>query len=372
MTLRPSRHRFAAALVCLLATAACGETDETSPSPTTGEGGGGGSGGSGGGGGSAHGKIRVAFGSCVHQDKAKPVLDLVAASASDLFVFMGDNVYGDTNDMGVLQSKYDKLAASPEFQHLRAAVPLVATWDDHDYGANDAGKEYPHKIESKQIFVDFWQEPADSPRRTRDGVYTSYLYEEPGGTLQIILLDTRWFRDPLDLVTDPTKYKNDYQPTDDTSRTMLGDAQWAWLEQELGRPADVRIIGTSTQLGHEYNGWESWTNMPHERKKMVDLIQKTGAEATFFISGDVHWGELSKLEVAGGYPLYDLTSSGITETWPVIETNANRVGEPVAENNYGFVEIAWGATDHMLSLGLVDVTGATRVEHTVSTSELRF
>jgi alkaline phosphatase D len=374
----PPFLRLALFLFPLLGTVACGEADDTSPTGgTAGAGGAGATGGAGGAGGTGGvigdpARTRIAFGSCMEEDKAKPVLDLATASEPDLFVFLGDNIYGDTTDMAVLQSKYDQLAAAPEFQGLRAAIPVIATWDDHDYGANDAGKEYPMKVESKGIFLDFWEEPEGSPRRTQAGIHTSYLYDEPGGTLQIILLDMRWFRDPLDFNSDPTMYKNDYQPTMDTSRTMLGEAQWAWLEGELSKPADVRIIGTSIQFGHEYNGWESWTNMPHERQRMVDLLQQTGAEATIFISGDVHWGELSRLEVAGGYPLYDLTSSGITETWPVIETNANRVGMPVPENNYGYVEITWGDTDHALSLGLVDVSGVTRIQQDVSTSDLRF
>lgn len=315
---------------------------------------------------------RIAFGSCMHESEPKPVLDLAAASAPDLFLFLGDNLYGDTDDMAVLQAKYEELAASPELQRLRAAAPVLATWDDHDYGRNDAGKEYPFKAESKALLLDFWQEPADSPRRSREGIYTSYLFEEPGGTLQVIFLDMRWFRDPLDPNTDPQQYKHDYMPTSDTSRTMLGEAQWAWLEGELSRPADVRIVASSIQFGHEYNGWESWTNMPHERQRMVDLIHATGAEATIFISGDVHWGELSRLDAPGGYPLYDLTSSGITEEWPEIDENANRVGQPVAENNYGFVEIAWGEDDDVITLGIVDVSGAERVRREVPASELRF
>jgi alkaline phosphatase D len=271
--------------------------------------------------------------------------------------------------MTVLQAKYVMQAASPELQALRAAVPTIATWDDHDYGRNDAGKEYPFKAESKELFLSFWEEPADSARRTHEGVYTSYLYEEEGGTVQVILLDTRWFRDPLDPNTGAGK--NDYQPTSDTTRTMLGDDQWAWLAAELAKPADVRIIGTSIQFGHEFNGWESWTNMPHERQHLVDVLRASGAEATVFISGDVHWAELSRFDADGGYPLYDLTSSGITEVWPTIEENANRVGEAVGENNYGFVEIAWGTDDDVITFGIVDVNGNERIRHEVPASDLR-
>lgn len=363
-------------LLLPLALLACSEADPSASTTGAGTGGGGGAGGAGGGtGGSGAGgggaTTRIAFGSCMHQNKDKPVLDLVTASAPDLFVLLGDNLYGDTDDMSVLEAKYATLGASPELVALRATVPVVATWDDHDYGRNDAGKEYPYKAESKELFLTFWDEPADSPRRTHEGLYTSYTYEEAGGTVQLLLLDTRWFRDALDPNTDPLQYKNDYQPTDDTSRTFLGEAQWAWLGAELEKPADVRIIGTSTQFGHEYNGWESWTNMPHERQRLVDLVASTGAEGVVLLSGDVHWAELSRLETAG-YPLYDLTSSGITETWPIIEDNANRVGDAVAENNYGTLEIHWAQGDTTLAFGIVDVSGAQRVSHEVPLSDLRF
>jgi alkaline phosphatase D len=315
---------------------------------------------------------RIAFGSCMHEELPKPVLDLAVASAPDLFVFLGDNLYGDTDDMAVLAAKYELLGTSPELQDVRAAMPVIATWDDHDFGRDDAGKEYPYKAESKALFMDFWGEPADSPRRSREGIYTSYLFEETGGTVQVILLDTRWFRDALEPTTDLEQFKHAYTPTSDASKTILGEAQWEWLAVELAKPADVRIIGTSIQLGHEYNGWESWTNMPHERQRMIDLLRDTGAEATVFISGDVHWAELSKLDVPGGYPLYDLTSSGITEEWPEIDTNANRIGAPVPDNNYGFVEIVWGDGDERLTFGIVDVFGETRIRHEVTTTELRF
>lgn len=363
----PRRSLLAFALALCSSALACSD-----PAGTSGTGGSG-AGGSGGTGGSAPlTTTRIAFGSCVKTPSPLPVLDRVVEGAPDLFIFMGDNVYGDTTDPQVLKGKYDTLAAAPEFQALKAHVPLIATWDDHDYGLNDAGKEMPIKAESKQIFLDFWEEPAASPRWARDGVYTSYLRKEAGGTLQIILLDTRWSRDPLDLTTDTTKYKNQYQPTTDTTRTMLGEAQWAWLEGELSQPADVRVIGSSIQFGHEYNGWESWTNMPHERQRMVDLIAKTGAEGVVFISGDVHWGELSRLESPGVYPLYDLTSSGITETWPLIEGNANRVGDPVADNNYGYLDITWGPDEDLITFGLVGKSGTVRLKHDVSVSELRF
>ena len=140
---------------------------------------------------------RIAFGSCGHQAKPQPILDTIVAAKPDLFVYLGDNIYGDTKDMKVLQQKYDLLGAKKEFQRLRAAVPVLSVWDDHDYGWNDAGKEYEFKEESKQIFMDFWNVSQESPRRQHPGIYGSHRFESGGKTLQIILLDTRTFRDAL-------------------------------------------------------------------------------------------------------------------------------------------------------------------------------
>src|SRR5688572_23509157 len=82
---------------------------------------------------------RIAFGSCANQDKDQPIWDAVLAAKPELFIFLGDNIYGDTRDMNELRAKYQKLAAKPGFQRLKASTPLLATWDDHDSAENHAG-----------------------------------------------------------------------------------------------------------------------------------------------------------------------------------------------------------------------------------------
>jgi alkaline phosphatase D len=316
---------------------------------------------------------RIALGSCMKQDRPAPVLGTVREWEPELFIWLGDNIYGDTEDMGVLESKYGQLAAKPLFAALRARVPMVATWDDHDYGVNDGGLEYPKKEESKEVFLRFWGEPEGTERRQRPGIYTSYRFGDPavGKSLQIIMLDTRTFRTPLVKNTIPS-YKNDYRPDSKPANTFLGEAQWAWLKERLLEPADLRLIGTSIQFGHEYNGWESWTNFPTEVEKMVGLIRETKANGVVFLSGDVHWGELSALKAPGCYPLHDLTASGINEEWDILEPNRNRIGQACMDHHFGFIEINWNAADPTVALHIKDVTGRARVKHTVRLSTLRF
>lgn len=315
---------------------------------------------------------RIAFGSCSTQDEPQGILRTVLEWDPELFIYMGDNIYGDTRDMQVLQQRYDTLGRRPEFQQLRAKVPLIATWDDHDYGENDAGREYPFKQQSKEIFLKFWQEPPDSARRKHDGIYTSYRFGEPGSgqSLQIILLDTRTFRDPL-FRSPQGSWKNDYLPDLDPQKTLLGDAQWAWLKERLQEPADLRIIGSSIQFAHEHNGWESWTNLPRELLRMVELIRETKAAGVLFISGDVHWGELSRLQAPNCYPLYDLTASGLNHDWDRLEPNGNRLGEACMDFHFGMLEITWSKTPSV-QLRIHDMTGRSRVRRTVRLSELKF
>lgn len=315
---------------------------------------------------------RIALGSCSNQNHPQPVLRTVLDWQPELFIYLGDNVYADSREISVIEAAYAKLAAKPEFQALRAQVPTIATWDDHDYGENDAGSEFPLKEASKDIFLRFFNEPAESPRRQHPGIYTSYRFGNPedGKSLQVILLDTRTFRTPLAKNGGYSSWKNDYHPDPNPENTFLGEQQWAWLKERLLEPADLRIIGSSIQFGHEHNGWESWTNFPSEVRKMVNLIQETRANGVVFISGDVHWGELSVLQAPNCYPLHDLTSSGINQEWSTLEPNGNRHGEACMDHNFGLIQIDWEATNPSVTLAIRDITGRARTRKSVRLEEL--
>lgn len=321
---------------------------------------------------------KIAFGSCGSQGNTLPVLDVVVKHQPDLFIFLGDNIYGDTRDMKELQADYTMLAAKPTFQNLKKNVPIIAIWDDHDYGQNDAGRHYPFKKESKEIFLSFFNEPAESERREHEGVYTSYIYETNGKKLQVILLDNRTFRDDLKMYTGQVRsdkryfYKLDYAPHTDTTKTFLGEEQWKWLEAELSKPADVRIIGSGSQFGIEFNGYEAWANFPHEQKRFLNLVKKTKANGVLFITGDVHYAEISKLTEPDLYPIYDVTSSGLSSTWHFACPNKNRIEGPIMENHFGLITIDWKAANPTLKMEIWDVNDNQRIEKIIDLSEISF
>lgn len=332
-------------------------------------------------------RLRIAFGSCAKQTKPQPIWSAVRAVEPDLFVFLGDNFYADTQDAETLRQRYADFAAVPELQAFRRAVPHVATWDDHDYGDDDAGEDYPLKDLSQRLFCDAWGEAADSPRRHRPGIYEAYRIERAGRRVQLILLDLRFNRSRLR--TDPARQQGYaalvagahraqtpvpgwYVPNEDPKARLLGEPQWQWLAERLAEPADLRLIGSSVQFAAEGTGWEGWSNFPQERARLVALLQRQRAEGVVFLSGDMHYGEVSRLDPPGAYPLWDFTASGLTETWGVPTPNHHRIAGVLAEPHFGVLDIDFEAPQARIDFTLHGLDGRARLQHRLPLDRLRF
>jgi alkaline phosphatase D len=318
---------------------------------------------------------RIGFGSCVHQDKPQPIWESIVAAKPELFLMCGDNVYSDVarkENFDKLQRCYDKLAAQPGFQKLKKMCPLLATWDDHDYGTDDSGGDYPLKKESQQVHLDFFGVPKDSPRRAQEGVYNAATFGPPDKRIQVIMLDTRYFRSPLKYTA---RKGASYVPNNDPQVTFLGEAQWKWLEGQLLEPAKLRLIVSSIQLVAEDHPFEKWMNMPLERERFFKLLKDTKAQGVIILSGDRHLAELSTMDAGIGYPLFDLTSSGLTQGftkgWRMPEVNKHRVATMTHGNNFGMVIVDWSRADPQVSLQIHDEAGDVTIKEKLSLSWLQ-
>jgi alkaline phosphatase D len=318
-------------------------------------------------------RLRVGVASCADQRKPQPIWDAVLAESPDFFVFAGDNVYASEQPFEVskLHAAYMELSAKPNFERLRSTMPHMAVWDDHDYGVNDGGAEFPHKQASKDEFVRFWQLAADDPRRMRDGLYHAQTLTAGTHRVQIIGLDLRWFRSPWQPTDERgAAGKERYLPDADPAKTMLGDTQWRWLEAQLREPADVRLLVSSIQCVVEGHGWERWGNLPLERDRLYRLIRETGARGVLILSGDRHIGGIYREANASlPYPVYELTSSGVTHPWATAaEVGPNRIGPLVTVQHYGLVDIDFVARTVMLALR--DVNNQSVHQHGIAFDEI--
>lgn len=289
---------------------------------------------------------RIAFGSCNRQDAPQPLWKPILEDRPDLWIWMGDNIYGDSPVMDTLRAKYNRQNAVVDYQVMKSSTPIIGVWDDHDYGINDGGKNYAQKKASRDLMFDFLNVPPDAPERKREGGYSAHTYGEGERKVKVILLDGRYFRDTL------TRVDRVYQIN--STGQILGDNQWKWLEKELKTStAKVNFIVSGIQFLPTEHAYEKWANFPQEREKLLNLIASSEVQNPILLSGDRHIAEIMKLEDAR-FPkgIYEVTSSGLTHTWTGIaeEKNSLRVSDLVAKLNYGLASFDWAKDEVLLEI----------------------
>jgi alkaline phosphatase D len=304
---------------------------------------------------------RFAFGSCQNENRDMKFWDAVAAQKPQAFLLIGDNVYGDTRptngaDIPTLTASYRKLNTRAEFDRFRRSVPMMTTWDDHDYGANDAGGAFAFKEWAEKVYESYWG--ASDEVRARPGVYESRIVGPEGRRVQFILLDTRFFRSDLATMPyrDPAPTLGWYIPNTDPKATILGADQWAWLAQELSKPAELRFIISSTQVVTDAHNFEGWTNFPKERDRLYALLAEKRIDNAIFLTGDRHSGGFYRTQVPGlSKPLWDFTASSLNMAFGKgdggdREPDPKRTGGFWGIPNFGQIDIDWAAKTVRMSL----------------------
>ena len=297
----------------------------------------------------------ILVGSCLDEEKGdSKAMRTIAATPADLFLMIGDNVYGDKDGAGYannqaeldeLRESFSDLADRPDFQAVRASHTMMVAWDDHDMGANDGGKSFPFRYLSERIHERFWglnrQDVGAWP-----GTYYARTFGPEGKRTQIIMLDTRFFRSDL-TPTDEygAKGKERYIPSSDPNQDMLGNDQWTWLENELQKPADLRLIVSSIQVIPTAHGWEAWSRLPEEQQRLYRLINETEANGVVFVSGDRHTAFLYREDGVLPYPVYEITASSLNVAFATEtdETDPAQIGAGYPPENFGSLDIDWEA-----------------------------
>ena len=285
--------------------------------------------------------LKIGFASCLNQDKAMPIFTNIKSENFDLFLMMGDNVYGNSisKDLKELSAAYDK--QKQNFNKLNLDFPIEAIWDDNDYGLGDGGKEYHLKEKSKELFLDFWDISVNDARRQRNGLYHEIIKEYKGRSMQILFLDTRTFRDNL-MPSDNRGAigKERYIPSLDSSLTMLGEEQWRWLIQKISKKTDYRFIVSSIQFLAIGHGWECWNNLPYERQRLIDLIDRSNIDHTVLLSGDRHRGGFYQLKTKSNKIISEMTSSSLNVPYSNSEEPGPlRIGSTYSKENYGVIQL---------------------------------
>ena len=288
--------------------------------------------------------IKIGLGSCLDQDYPQPIWQSIKDEDLNYFIFLGDNVYGDTpsGSLRKMKSAYDKQKkVLPDFLD---DISIFSIWDDHDFGINDGGADYRFKRQAQELYIDFWEIPKEDDRSNRDGIYFSKNEIFFDKKFKFIFLDTRFFRSKL------KGKKSNYIENVEPDATILGDAQWMWFENELKSDFDFLFIFSSIQIIAKDHRFEKWSNFPNERAKLFELLEQFN-DKTILFSGDRHRAGIYRKN-----GIIEVTSSSMNKPGSSFnETDSYLIGKTYPQENYGVLEIL----ENTIHIKIKDIKGNT-------------
>lgn len=313
--------------------------------------------------------FKIAFGSCSRQYLPDQLWKEIVNEQPEIWIWGGDNIYGDAHDMQFIAEEYRKQKENPEYQQLLKTCPITGTWDDHDYGFNDGGKYFSKKKESKALAAAFLNFAKDNPVWQHEGLYNSTTLKKDAHSIHIINLDTRYFRDTIQKIyyVDSLTQKRAYRYPVNSTGDVLGETQWQWFENELKNThASLYIVNSSIQLISEQHRFERWATLPEAHQRFYNLLKRYPDKKVIVISGDRHIAELSKRDIEGlSYSLYDFTASGLSHTWSEKwkEDNKYRIGEQIINRNFGVLDISFTDSSIMVNFKVIGENNRVLAEH---------
>lgn len=294
------------------------------------------------------------------------IFDTVAELRPDLMLWLGDNIYYRDSDFEPadeaatrMQQRWAATRSFAPLQRLLRTGQHVAIWDDHDYGPNNANRDFAHKATALAHFKDYWANPSHGLPDVA-GTFTRV----PLGDVELFLLDDRYHRDD-DASTDP-------------ARTMLGAAQLEWLKGALrDSRATFKLIANGSRMlsdrpSAEQRGGEGWHNFPDERQAFLDWLTAQRIDGVFFVSGDIHYTHLTERERPGTYPLIELTCSPLTarvhpRPFPVREVP----GTLITQRNFCTLAFSGPAGARALNVTAWDAAGKPLWQEAFPAAQLR-
>ena len=295
---------------------------------------------------------RIAFGSCNNQNDEQPLWQDLIRQKPDLWIWGGDNVYADWKKANSVKRAYEKQNQNQDYKKFKQVTPIIGTWDDHDFGYDNANGNYPERDQSQKLALEFFEEDPNSPRWSQQGIYTSYRFGPREREVKIILLDNRYFK-----ATDP-------------AHPMLGKVQWEWLEQELASSeAKIHFIVTGlTVLSPIIPYSEEWGETA-ALSRMLEVLKKTKPKGLVFLTGDKHFSSIYQR-----YGHLEFLASGMTHVAPRKTWWYLRQKFPITYFglNYGQIDLDWEGEIPLMTFSIRNPAGRGYFKRTYRWGESRW
>jgi len=304
----------------------------------------------------------IAWGSCASDAKfpVQAIWSVLAAAKPDAVVLLGDTPYIDSTDLARQIERRAAFFGREDVKALRAIAPFHCTWDDHDFGTNDADGRIAGKANSRTAFLQF--QTGGPFGEDGQGIYHSFQV----GPVEVFLLDTRWFSQTEDASMLPGK------------PTLLGEAQWTWLENGLRAstaPFKVLASGMIWNDAVRPGKTDHWGAYPHERERLFRFLAAHAIPGVVLVGGDIHRSRVVRhptREIVG-YEITELITSPMAQS--VIASadalDPGLVWDIGVEQTALVTSVETMGEDHVLTARFVDEKGANLFTTRLAASHLR-
>ena len=318
-------------------------------------------------------ELTLALGSCAYINETaydrpgKPygggyeIFDAIADVQPDAMLWLGDNVYFREVDLEArsgMVHRYSHARRLPEMKRLLMACPQYATWDDHDFGPNDADRSYVLGDDARKVFNAFWANPSSGIPQLGEwgGISTAFTI----GDVDVFMLDNRTFRINHNVLTGDSQ--------------VLGDDQINWLIAALrSSRAPFKLICLGGQMVSDCAVYENMAQFGAERDGILRRIKAENIHGVVFLTGDRHGSELSRVEFSRGHAALDFTCSPLTSRAydNSEEPNSFRVEDTsVGERNFGTLTISGPRKERVMTIRCHDTKGRALWEHSYAAKDL--
>lgn len=285
--------------------------------------------------------VRVLTASCLYDHflaESRPMWKAAINAKPDMIMLIGDNVYAEISngrfpsplDEKALWIRYSETFFALDFYKAKTLIPTIVTWDDHDYGMKDGDKNNPHQAESKKVMEAFFaQDPNAAYPQFAQGPGVSSKFDAFG--YRFLLLDDRSFRTPKQanpLVVDPSV----------PAQTHFGAEQEAWIFSNVKESKFPIWLISGDQWFGGYHRFESYEGThPLSFKSFLKNLYGS-REPIFFLSGDRHLSEVSRIETnLLGFETYEFTSSSMhskahPSNWDTVPNHRHLMGVEMKHN----------------------------------------
>jgi alkaline phosphatase D len=258
-------------------------------------------------------EVRFVSLSCMADDyRFHEVIDAMWAKLlevkPELIILNGDTVYVDSFEfverdkataLDVWQRYIDSMKRLPLY-HWHELVPILATWDDHDFGTNNGDRTFVSKESSLKIFRAFFGgKSLPGVWQTGPSGVSSRFY---GFSQRFYFMDDRILRQP----DKGQKAQEDFG--------HWGEKQHQWLIEDLKRDPRPAWIFNGNQVfsGKDLEYKEAFeTNHPLHFRRFLNDLKQTPV-SVIFSTGDIHFSEIMRIPAERlGYETFELTSSSM-------------------------------------------------------------